>query len=377
MAESAANCERLVAAIERLAAPSLAESWDNVGLLAGSRDDPINGPALLTIDLTASVMDEAERIGAGAIIAYHPVIFSPIKRLTGDDAKQRLVLRAIRAGMPIYSPHTAIDAAPGGLNDWLAEGLGSGDCRALEAHADSVARVKIVTFVPREHLEQVRNALASTGAGRIGKYEICSFAAPGTGTFLGGEGSNPAIGSAGELESVDELRLEMICPKSSTALAIETLRSLHPYEEPAIDVYELAPLPFRRAGSGRRVTLDQPVMFSALLDRVKAHLGVERVKFAVPWSEPDRPVRSAGVCAGAGQSLLGAAAQQDCDVFLTGEMRHHEILSALERGIAVVLAGHTNTERGYLPRFAKRLAEAEPGINFVVSEADRTPVRWV
>ncbi|MEL7483056.1 MAG: Nif3-like dinuclear metal center hexameric protein, partial [Planctomycetota bacterium] len=112
----------LVAAIERLAPPALAENWDNVGLLAGDRSADIKGPVLLTIDLTASVMDEAELIGAGAIIAYHPVIFSPIKRLTADDAKQRLVLRAVRAGMMIYSPHTAIDAAPNGLNDWLASG---------------------------------------------------------------------------------------------------------------------------------------------------------------------------------------------------------------------------------------------------------------
>ncbi len=366
----------LVAAIERLAPPALAESWDNVGLLAGDREAPVAGPVLLTIDLTAKVMDEAEAIGAGAIIAYHPVIFSPIKRLTADDAKQRLVLRAVRAGMAIYSPHTALDAAPGGLNDWLASGVGEGDTRALTSTTDRVARVKIVTFVPRKDLEQVRNALASAGAGRIGRYELCSFASPGTGTFLGGPGASPVVGEAGRLELVDELRLEMICDRSATALAIETLRSLHPYEEPAIDVYELAPLPLRKAGSGRRVMLDRPVMFSSLLGRIKAHLGVERVKYAVPWEEPDHPVRSVGVCAGAGQSLLGTAADQGCEVFLTGEMRHHEILVALERNIAVVLAGHTNTERGYLPAFARRLAEAAPELAFRVSEVDRTPVRW-
>lgn len=366
----------LVAAIERLAPPPLAESWDNVGLLAGDRAAAIEGPVLLTIDLTDRVMGEAESMGAGAIIAYHPVIFSPIKRLTADDAKQRLVLRAVRAGMAIYSPHTAIDAAPGGLNDWLASGVGTGDSRALTISDDRVARVKIVTFVPAKHAEQVRNALASAGAGRIGGYELCSFAAPGTGTFMGGAGTAPVIGEAGRLETVSELRLEMICNRASTALAVETLRSLHPYEEPAIDVYELAPLPLRRAGAGRRVMLDRPVMFSGLLERIKAHLGVERVKYAVPWDEPDHPVQSVGVCAGAGQSLLGAAADQGCEVFLTGEMRHHEILTALERNIAVVLAGHTNTERGYLPTFARRLAELVPAMTFRVSQLDRTPVRW-
>lgn len=366
----------LVAAIEQLAPPALAESWDNVGLLVGDRAAPLEGPVLLTIDLTTSVMDEAEAIGAGAIIAYHPVIFSPIQRLTADDAKQGIVLRAVRAGMAIYSPHTAIDAAPNGLNDWLAGGLGTGDTRALQMHTDDVARVKIVTFVPEDAVENVRNALASASAGRIGGYELCSFAAPGTGTFMGGEGTDPAVGVRGRLESVSELRLEMICNRASTALAVETLRNLHPYEEPAIDVYDLAPLPLRRAGSGRRVLLDQPAMFSTLLERIKTHLGVERVKYAAPWEEPDHPVRSIGVCAGAGQSLLGPAADQGCDVFLTGEMRHHEILSALERGIAVVLAGHTNTERGYMPAFAKRLAEVAPSIEFRVSEVDRAPVRW-
>lgn len=370
------TCADLVAAVEHLAPTALAEDWDNVGLIAGDRDAAITGPVLLTIDLTRDVMDEAERISAGAIIAYHPVIFSPIKRLTADDPKQRLVLRAVRAGMPIYSPHTAIDAAPGGLNDWLAEGVGEGDVRALQIHADTAARVKIVTFVPAASVEQVRNALASTGAGRIGNYELCSFASPGTGTFVGGEGSAPAVGAAGRLEAVDELRLEMICPRSSTALAVETLRSLHPYEEPAVDVYDLAPLPLRRAGAGRRVRLDRPVAFDDLLARIKSHLGVERVKYATPWDEIGRQIGSVGVCAGAGQSLLGAAIDEACEVFVTGEMRHHEILAALERGIAVVLAGHTNTERGYLPRFAEQLGRVDSRLTYRVSETDRTPVRW-
>ncbi|MGP1273194.1 MAG: Nif3-like dinuclear metal center hexameric protein [Phycisphaerales bacterium] len=371
------NGSHLIAAIERIAPLTLAEPWDNVGLLAGDPDRPLDGPVLLTIDLSDEVMNEAERLRASAIIAYHPPIFRPIQRLTTLDARQRLVHRAIRAGMLIYSPHSALDAAEDGLTDWLARSVGQGDTRALVPGTTGEERDKIVTFVPASHLDQVRSALAASGAGRIGAYERCSFAAPGRGTFFGTTGTNPAAGAAGTFESVEEMRLEMICPRRATALAIEALRGLHPYEEPAIDVYPLQPLLERGAGSGRRVVLDRPTTLDRACDVVKAHLQIERLKYAVPRGESPRPVKTVGFCAGSGAELLDAAASNGCDLFVTGEMTHHEIIRALDMDMAVILAGHTNTERGYLPRFAQRLTAEAEGLRFVVSAEDRTPVRWV
>lgn len=366
----------LVRALEGIAPPSLAEGWDNVGLLVGDREAPLRGPTLLTIDLTESVMAEAERIRAGAIVAYHPPIFQPIRSVTAATSQGRVLLRAMSQGMAIYSPHTALDAVKGGVTDWLADGIGAGDRKALVAAPckDPRQTHKIVTFVPAGDVERVRNALASAGAGHIGNYSLCSFETPGAGTFFGEESSNPRVGQAGRLERVEEVRLEMVCPGEATPILIETLRAFHPYEEPAFDVYELAGRPDRSVGAGRRLVLDQPATPEALASRLRDYLGINAVRLA---EVSPAPVQSVGICPGAGSSLLDAAIGAGCELFITGEMRHHEMLGAMSRGCGVILAGHTNTERGYLPLLAERIRAERAGLEPVVSEADRRPWRPV
>lgn len=367
----------LIRAIETVAPPHLAEAWDNVGLLVGSRDDELRGPALLTIDLTDDVLDEAVAMGASALVCYHPPIFRPIRSLSGATRPGARLLRAVREGMLIYSPHTALDAATDGVTDWLADALeGSGDRRALAPHPalHPAQTHKLVTFVPVDALEQVRNALASAGAGRIGGYELCSFTVGGRGSFFGGEGTNPAAGKAGRLEEVEEIRLEMVCPERAVPLAIETLRAFHPYEEPAFDVYKLDPRPDRRVGAGRRVVLDRPASPGELAERVRDYLGLERVRLL---EAGDREVTHVGVCPGSGAELIDAAIANECRLFLTGEMKHHELLAARDRGCAVILAGHTNTERGFLPTFAERLRGLLDGADVRVSERDRAIWRHV
>lgn len=372
----------LVHAMQAIAPLELAEPWDNVGLLAGSSDQPLAGPVLLTIDLTDAVVTEAERLRAAAVVAYHPPIFDPLKRITSGVPAQRIVLRALRAGLALYSPHTALDAARDGMTDWLADGLfdpadapapRSADRRALlpfQRRARTEA-VKIVTFLPRERLDDARAALASAGAGRIGRYEVCSFAGEGTGTFLGQEGTSPAVGQAGQLESATEIRLEMVCSREALALALETLRRFHPYEEPAIDVYELQPRPERHVGAGRRLVLDRPASPRVLAQRLKSYLGVGVVHAALAT---ENPVETIGVCCGAGGALAPVARAEGCTLYVTGEMKHHEVMAAVLSGVSVILAGHTTTERGYLPRLADRLRTALPGTAVEVSRADESPL---
>jgi dinuclear metal center YbgI/SA1388 family protein len=375
----------LTAALESIAPPRLAEDWDNVGLLIGAPDAPLTGPVLLTIDLTEAVLDEAERLRAGAIIAYHPPIFRPIKRIVGGSAAaaaERVIHRAARAGLAVYSPHTALDACTGGITDWLAEGLmgpgdgGGGDKRALQPalRRERTQEVKIVTFVPHEHLDTVRAAMASAGAGLIGAYELCSFSLHGVGTFRGAAGTRPAVGQAEQFEQVSEHRLEMVCSRSALALVLQTLRQFHPYEEPAIDIYPLEPRPERGIGAGRRITLDHPCSLADLAKRLKLHLGVSAVQLAAVGGRADAMVERIGVVPGAGGSLAAAALADGCQLFVTGEMKHHEVHAALGQGLSVLLGGHTATERGYLPRLAARLAALLPESHFVVSTADRDPL---
>jgi dinuclear metal center YbgI/SA1388 family protein len=363
--------------LENIAPLSLAESWDNVGLLVGESDGEMQGPVLLTIDLTDEVMDEAESIGCSVIVAYHPPIFKPMKRVVCSNTKQRLVHRAIRAGISVYSPHTALDAAQDGLNDWLISGFGAGDSRSLKNHTGRNDLRKIVTYLPWKDVEQVRNAMASCGAGQIGSYDLCSFSSTGTGTFRGNESTNPTIGTPGQLTTLEEVRLEMVCTAGAASLAIEALRSFHPYEEPAIDVIALEPMPDRHAGQGRRIVLDQPLTTDQVGEKLKAHLGIERLKLSPPGGDPDRLVTHIGVCAGSGASLAEVAAENEVELFITGEMNHHEVLAHLDRGLGLILAGHTNTERGYLPKLAGRLKKSLPGLDVRVSKADHSQLTWV
>jgi dinuclear metal center YbgI/SA1388 family protein len=367
--------------MERIAPSRFAEEWDNVGLLIGSGERPLDGPVFLTIDLTEQVVDEAAKQRAAAIIAYHPPIFKPIRRLTSATGRERVLLRAIEAGIAVYSPHTALDSAPGGMTDWLADGLldrkgiVKADRRALRPciEREFHQQVKIVTFIPEEKVDDMRAALATAGAGNIGNYGLCSFAVIGTGTFRGNESSNPSVGQAGRLERVREARLEMVCSEKALPLAITTLRQFHPYEEPAIDIYTLVGKPQRLAGAGRRLVLDQPATIDKLAERIKTHLGIPTVKVA---AADDRPITYVGVVPGAGAEVAPLALADGCQAFLTGEMKHHEVLPMLEAGMSVILAGHTNTERGYLPRLAERLTAELPGSTFIVSRADRSPFTW-
>lgn len=380
----------LCRAMETIAPPQYAESWDNVGLLIGDEARELTGPVLLTIDLNDAVIEEAATMGCDAVIAYHPPIFQPFRRLNASVGHQRAVLRAIQAGLVVYSPHTALDAAPGGMTDWLADALltpaaasnhhgstesstrGGADRRALRPHPQQreTEQVKIVTFVPRENLGDLRAALATAGAGHIGDYELCSFAVTGTGTFRGRPGTNPAIGRAESFEQVDEVRLEMVCARRALPIALQTLEQFHPYEEPAVDVYPLEPRPIRSSGAGRRLMLDKPVTIRELAGRIKAFLRVDGVKMA---ALTEKPIDVIGVCPGAGAELADAAKADGCQLYFTGEMRYHEVIAMLDAGVSIILAGHTNTERGYLPRLADRLGALLPEIQFAVSARDKTP----
>lgn len=366
--------------MQNIAPLEYAQGWDKVGLLVGDAQAEIRGPVMLTIDLTEPVLNEAVQAGAGAIIAYHPPIFEPLTKVTAATPRQRVILRAIEHRLAIYSPHTALDAVPGGMTDWLCEGLSGGepgrirgDCRALQSHATlpPTQELKIVTFVPAREAENVRNALASAGAGIIGEYSVCAFAVNGVGTFMGSSRARPAIGTPEHLEKAEEIRLEMVCGDAALPLALETLRRFHPYETPAIDVYTLTPQPRRGAGSGRRLVLDRPCTVGELAQRFKTFIRRDRVRYALPWDD-DRPISRVGVVPGAGESLSRVAREEGCEVFVTGEMKHHDVLGALNAGMAIILGGHTSTERGYLPRLAARLAEA--GFSPLVSQRDRDPL---
>jgi dinuclear metal center YbgI/SA1388 family protein len=322
---------------------------------------------MLTIDYTPAVAKEAAKQKCDLIVAYHPPLFHPIKRLT-SESPEALIFDAIRRGVAIYSPHTALDAADGGTNDVLADAIGIVDRKPLRIATGKPSQYKLVTFVPKDAVEKVSRAIFDAGAGRIGQYSSCSFRSSGTGTFFGNEGTNPTVGQPKRLEIADEIRLETVVSIDKIEPVIRALRESHPYEEPAFDLNQLAAPP-EGVGQGRIGTLASQSRQS-VIERIKKELKLSHVMVSGPT---DGTIQSAACCAGAGGEFLDDAIAQKADLYVTGEIRHHDAIKAANAGMTVVCTLHSNSERAVLPRLRDRLLEKLPALEVLISSDDRDP----
>ena len=355
----------VVARLESISPIAYAEAWDNVGLLAGDPAQSVTR-ALVTVDLTKEVFDEARAKTCDLIVSYHPPIFSPLKRITSES----LIFQAISRSIAIYSPHTALDVAQGGTNDVLADAVGMSATRtALRAPETKDVDYKLYVFVPEAACERVSRALFGAGAGKIGNYSGCSFRSPGTGTFFGEEGAKPALGHAGKREVVAELRLETAVPAARVADVIRALRASHPYEEPAFDLVRVASAPApSRIGLGRVGEVER-IDRKSLLEKIKKSLGVSNLLVA---GTLDGEVTRVAVAAGACGDLYRDAIASSADLVLTGEMRHHDAIAA-GRKITVVCALHSNSERIAMQMLTAKLNENVAGFEALQSKVDRDP----
>jgi dinuclear metal center YbgI/SA1388 family protein len=358
--------KQVLDALEVIAPTRYAESWDNVGLLVGDPAQDVSS-AMLTIDYTPEVAAEAMTRECDLIVSYHPPIFGALKRITSAPSTS-LIYDALRRGIAIYSPHTALDVAPGGTNDMLADAVGMTSRQPLRMSSAKPTHYKLVTFVPQEKLEQVSSALFDAGAGRIGNYGSCSFRTNGTGTFFGEEGTDPAVGKSGRLEQVNEIRLETVVPISAIDRVVQALRQAHPYEEPAFDLNQLAAAP---EGLGMGRIGEVPAATRAqIIQRIKKELGITHLLVAGPTTGD---VRRVAAGAGACGDLLDDAISQKADLYLTGEMRHHDAIKAARAGLTVVCVLHSNSERAVLKRLADQMAKRLAGLALSVSQQDRDP----
>jgi dinuclear metal center YbgI/SA1388 family protein len=357
----------LLKILDEIAPTRDAESWDNVGLLVGDPAQSVS-KALLTIDYTPEVAAEAQREQCDLVISYHPPLFAAIKRLTAPDP----IFDAIRRGVALYSPHTALDVADGGTNDLLADILGLQDRQPLRLIEPKARNHKLTTFVPEEALEKVANALFEAGAGRIGNYTRCSFRSEGTGTFEGDRTTHPTVGKAGVFERAREIKLETLCPIARVPEILAALRNSHPYEEPAFDLIQLA-APNEKLGQGRIGNMPATPL-PTLLTRIKKELALSHLLVAGPT---DPTITRAAVLAGAGREHLKDAIAQRAQLYLTGEIPHHDALNAAKAGLTVVATLHSNSERATLKRLRDRLAEATRAVPFLISSVDRDPFQVV
>jgi len=358
---NAMNLDQIINLLETFAPLTGAESWDNVGLLVGDATQDISR-ILLTIDYTSDVAEEATNSDCGLIIAYHPPIFQPLKRVLSSS----LIFDAIRRGVAIYSPHTALDAADCGTNDMLADVLGLSDRTPLRLSPGKTTHYKLVFFVPAASADLVAQAVFAAGAGGIGDYDSCSFRSEGVGTFFGQAGTNPAIGQSGKLERVEEIRIETLVPIGKADAVVAALRASHPYEEPAFDLNMLAA---ESHGQGRIGNMPSTAR-SAVIERIKRELNLQHLLIAGPT---EGSIRKAAACAGSCGDMLDDAIRAGAELYLTGEMRHHDALKAAAAGMMVVCTLHSNSERGVLALLKKRLEDTTGMPEIIISKMDRDP----
>ncbi|WP_372497884.1 Nif3-like dinuclear metal center hexameric protein [Tomitella fengzijianii] len=314
--------------LDRAYPPSLAQSWDSVGLVCGDPDEPVES-VLVCVDATAAVVDEAVRSGAQLIIAHHPLLLRGVDTVGAHTPKGALVHRLIRSGCALFTTHTNADSADPGVSDALADALGLTVTGPLDP-LPSPALDKWAVMVPAADAHRVRAAMFGSGAGRIGDYDSCSWSVEGDGQFRPLAGADPAIGSVGALEHVRELRVEMVAERAVRAAVLAALHTSHPYEEPAYDLIELAPRPTAR-GLGRIGELAREQSLEQFTEHVAQALP------ATSWGvraagDPARRVRRVAVCGGAGDSLLAAAAASGVDAYVTADLRHHPADEHLRAG---------------------------------------------
>ncbi|MCL6447342.1 MAG: Nif3-like dinuclear metal center hexameric protein [Armatimonadetes bacterium] len=340
----------IIKIMEALAPPHLAESWDNTGLLLG---DP-GGKAdriLLTLDVSLAVAMEARQMNAGLIISHHPLFIKPLKNVRFDRPLGKLIEFLVKNDIAVYSAHTNLDIAAGGVNTVLAQRLGLANPEVL--HSTGCERyVKLVVFVPPSHAALVREAVCGAGAGWIGNYSHCTFQSPGTGTFLPLPGTDPFIGKQGEVSSVDEVRLETIVPSGKVKAVVRAMLQSHPYEEVAYDLY---PLENRGPSFGLGVVgnLPEPVSFETFAVRVKDALGLARVRAGGSMGDV---VSRVAVCGGSGAGLFPEALAAGAEVLVTGDVKYHTARDMLAAGLKFIDAGHAGTERVVLPALQEYLA---------------------
>ena len=361
--------KEIVSALDRFAPLPLQDGFDNAGLQIGLTEAEATG-ALLCLDVTEAVLDEAIALGCNLVISHHPLIFKGYKSITGKDYVERCILKAIRNDMVLYAAHTNLDNAKGGVNNKIAEKIGLKHLQVLEPKRNSL--LKLVTFVPTEQAERVRKALFAAGCGNIGGYDSCSYNLKGEGTFRAGENTHPFCGSIGELHREEEVRIETILPSYKKGEVVRALLSAHPYEEPAFDLYPLEN-EWTQAGAGIVGELETPETELEFLKRIKKIFEVECVKHN---RLTGREIQKVALCGGAGAFLIPQAICSGADIFITGEIKYHDYFGH-EDEILLAEIGHYESEQYTKEIFYSIIRDLFPNFALHLSKINTNPIKYL
>lgn len=361
--------KELIQHLESIAPKALQESYDNSGLLVGNPEDEVK-KALIALDATEVIIDEAIKNKCDLIITHHPIIFKGIKSLTGKNYVERVLLKAIKNNIALYCAHTNLDNVSQGVNGMLCKVLGLNPIGVLIPKEELL--FKLVTFVPKDHLFKVQQAIFEAGAGHIGKYDSCSFSTEGNGTFKAGEGAKPFVGKLNQFHTEPEYRLETVFPSFLKSKVLTALKSSHPYEEVAFDLYALENT-HSQIGSGLLAETKKPMSEEAFLKRIKSVLGLKQVKFS---PKTGKTIQKVALCGGSGAFLIEDAKRCNADVYVTGDLKYHDYFEA-DGNILLVDAGHYETEQFTCQLFFDLIREKFPKFAVQISVTGTNPINYL
>lgn len=367
------KCRNIADIMQNIAPVELAEDWDNVGLLVGDSEQTVK-KIIVCLDITDKVIDEAIEKKVDMIITHHPIIFHPIKHVVKNLQESNLVYRLVNSGIAVYSAHTNLDSVNGGVNDVLCGLLSIKDQTPMQSINGDYK--KIIVYVPEGYEDIVSDAMYKNGAGYIGKYSRCSFRSSGTGTFRPERGTNPFIGESGENESVNEIRIETICRSRDVKSIIDAMLCVHPYEEPAYDIYN-EDLSHKNCGIGRIGNIDQIMTLGDFAGYTAKVLEYPYVKIV---GDPDKKIHKIAVCGGSGSDLIDDAVRLKADAFITGDIRYHEARYAEQQGLSLIYVSHYAAEshivKPLIKHLQKELIDLKCDIEVLCSNVINDPFKY-
>ena len=355
--------------LENWAHPSLQESYDNSGLIIGDRSESCQA-ALISLDVTEDVLDEAIENQCNLILAHHPLIFNGVKRIGKNHWIDKCIRKAIKHDISIYAIHTNLDNVHTGVNKKICDKLSLTEVEVLQPKSGTL--VKLTVFVPESDKDQLLNAIFAAGAGQIGDYDECSFSFTGEGTFRGNEASNPSIGKRGIRESVAETRVEVMIQKHLLPEVIKQLKKVHPYEEVAYYTSELLNVN-QEVGSGMIGILETEMKTNDFLNYVKEKLGLQIIKHTNPVKEK---INRVAVCGGSGSFLLRKAIRRQADVFISSDFKYHDFFEANNQ-IIIADIGHYESEVYTKDLLYDELTKTFANFAFRLSKVDTNPIKYL
>jgi len=360
--------KEIIEHLEQIAPLNFQESYDNSGLIVGDPNQEVT-QILISLDCTEEVVDEAIAKGCNLIISHHPIVFSGLKRFTGKNYVERVVIKAIKNDIALYAIHTNLDNVVGGVSSKMADKLNLKDQAILKPKSGLLK--KLIVYVPRTHVEEVRQSLFDAGAGAVGDYDQCSYNTAGYGTFRPLQGANPAIGKIGEQERVEETKIEVIFPVHTERNILVAMLSSHPYEEVAYQILTIENAHYY-VGSGVIGNLEEPMEELEFLAYLKEKMNLNVIRHTKILG---KKINRVAVCGGAGGFLLNDAKRSGADVFITADYKYHEFFDA-EGEIIIADIGHFESEQFTQELLLDIIRKKFANFAVLLTEIDTNPTKY-